>query len=114
MGLSSAITVFSAGVCTLSAREGERVRHTSLGMIQHASRIFCSVVDGGGWVKEVFICLKITQVLSSDKGYGIFITCLTLNEEITTVVKNPMNSRVSAQRPLIEGQIEAEWKLVVD
>ncbi len=49
----------------------------------------------------MFICLKITQVLSSDKGYGIFITCLTLNEEITTVVKNPMNSRVSAQRPLM-------------
>lgn len=59
-------------------------------------------------MKDVFICLKITQVLSSDKGYGIFITCLNLNQEITTVVKNPMNSRVSAQRPLIEGQIEVE------
>ncbi len=59
-------------------------------------------------MKDVFICLKITPVLSSDKGYGIFITCLTLNQGITTVVKNPMNSRVSAQRPLIEGQIEVE------
>ncbi len=47
MSLSSAITVFSAGVRTLSARGGERVRHESLGMIQHASRIFCSVVEGG-------------------------------------------------------------------
>lgn len=65
---------------------------------------------GGDGVKEVFIWLRITWVLSSDKGYGIFITCLTLNQGIDSLVKNPMNSRTSAQRPLIEGQIEVEWK----
>jgi len=62
---------------------------------------------GGGGEGGVYLTI-ITWVLSSDKGYGIFITCLTLNQGFDTMVKNPMNSRVSAQRPLIEGQIEVE------